>query len=68
MAEDSQANGLFFTNTLATQQFEEETDLDHVEPRQATLFLIDMSPQMFEEIPDSEETPFLKSVLVKTVF
>lgn len=64
MAEDSQANGLFFTNTLATQQFEEETDLDHVEPRQATLFLIDMSPQMFEEIPDSEETPFLKSVLV----
>lgn len=57
---------LFFTNTLGTQQNDEEiSDRDHLEPRQATLFLIDTSPPMFEENTNSRETPFMKSVQVK---
>lgn len=55
----------YFANTLGTQPIEEETsDQDHIEPRQANLFLIDTSPCMFETSDDSEESPFLSSILL----
>lgn len=59
----------YFANTLGTQPIEEETsDQDHIEPRQANLFLIDTSPCMFETSDDSEESPFLSSILVRNIY
>ncbi|XP_043473359.1 X-ray repair cross-complementing protein 6 [Leptopilina heterotoma] len=64
MAENTQAES-YFTNTLGTQQLQEEiSDQDHIEPRQANLFLIDTSPAMFETSGDNEESPFMSSILL----
>ena len=55
-------------NTFASQQTQDDEksdEHDHFEPRQATLFLVDTTPKMFEEDPQTGEIPFLQSLLVR---
>ena len=66
MAHESLEVNTLDTNSFAIGQSQEddESDLDHIEPRQASLFLLDTTPPMFETDQNTGECPFLKSLLV----